>query len=743
MRVHELAKKLGIENKRLLAELKRLGIKVKNHLSLLDAKTAELVCAKVKVKKSSGKKKAAKPKKAAVQVKKTKKKIKTEPKKKAEEKAKEKPEEKKKKKPSAVKKKPVKKASKPKKSPTVAELTGRVKEKVKTPPVVVEKKVEAAPAVKKEVETVPPEGPKLSLEFKESPTVGELAQQLKITPGELIKNLMARGIMATINQRLSKDVAVVVAKDFGVEAKEVTIDETEILPVEKIVDEEKELKPRSPVVTIMGHVDHGKTTLLDAIRQSKIAEGEAGEITQHIGAYEVELDKGRVVFLDTPGHEAFTSMRAHGAKVTDIVVLVVAADDGVMPQTVEAIDHARAAKVPILVAINKIDKPNVNPGRIKKKMTEYELVAEEWGGKTIFVNVSAKTGKGIDELLDMLLLEAEMLELKANARRLAEGTVIEAEIHKGKGPIAAILVQKGTLRVGDIFICGSEYGKVKAMFTDHGRRIKEAGPSTPVEVLGFSNIPPVGETFMAVNDEKKARQISLIRKEKEREKALKGVTHIHLEDLHKAIETGKMKELPLILKADVLGSVTAVKESLGKFGAGKVKIKVIHSGAGGINESDVILAAASNAIIFGFNVVPDFKAQALAEKEKVDIHIYRIIYELLDEVKLAMTGLLEPTYKQIFSGRAEVRQLFRLPKGQVIAGSYVNKGKFSRSNRVRIVRNGTIVHEGSITSLRRFKDDVKEVGMGLEFGIGIANFNDIKAGDLIESYHLEKIAPQL
>ena len=740
MRVHELAKKLGIENKRFLSELKRLGIKVKSHLSLLDAKTAELIRTELHTKKSPTKKKAAKPAK-------TKKKIKAASKKKTEEKIKEKPEEKpkkeKKKKVKAVKKKSSKKTLEPKKSPTVAELTGRVvKKEVKTAPVV-EKKLEVPPPLKEEVKAASPEASKLTLEFKEAPTVGELAKRLQVTFGELIKNLMARGIMATINQRLSKSLAVVVANDFGIEAKEITIDETEIFPVDKIVDGENELKPRSPVVTIMGHVDHGKTTLLDFIRQSKIVEGEAGKITQHIGAYEVKLDKGQVVFLDTPGHEAFTAMRAHGAKVTDIVVLVVAADDGVMPQTVEAIDHARAADVPIVVAINKIDKPDVNPSRIKKKLTEYGLVAEEWGGKTIFINVSAKTGKGIGELLDMLLLEAEMLELKANARRFAEGTVIEAEIHKGKGPIATVLVQKGTLHAGDIFICGSEYGKVKAMFNDHGRRIKKAGPSSPIEVLGFSNIPPVGETFMVIQDDIKARQISLIRKEKEREKALKGVTHIHLEDLGRVIATGKMKELSVILKADVLGSVTAVKESLGKLGAGKVKIKVIHSGAGGINESDVILAAASNAIIFGFNVVPDANAQTMAEKETVDIRIYRIIYELLDEVKLAMTGLLEPTYKQIFSGRAEVRQLFRLPKGKVIAGSYVTKGKFSRSNRIRIIRNGTIVYEGSISSLRRFKEDVKEVGMGLEFGIGAANFNDIKVGDSIESYHLEKVAPQL
>jgi len=758
MRVYELAKKLKIDNKKLLSELKRLGVPAKNHLALLNDNASKLVYEKFKkTKKGEETKKTEKPKKKTAKGKKAEQKPEKQPKRLPKKKPKEKIKAKLKK---AVKP-PIKKAvkvtlvkpprEKPKstKAPTIAELTGRAVKKAKVAP---EKPPKAAPLpktpeveklVKEEVKVAPEVPSKKIIEFKESPTVGELAKFLKITSSELIKNLMARGVMATINQRLDKNLAVVVAKDFGIEAQAVTLDEKEILPVETIVDEEKELKPRSPVVTIMGHVDHGKTTLLDAIRKSKVVEGEAGEITQHIGAYKVELPKGTVVFLDTPGHEAFTSMRAHGAKVTDVVVLVVAADDGVMPQTVEAIDHAKAAKVPIIVAINKMDKANVNPTRIKQKLTEFDLVAEEWGGKTIFVNVSAKSGKGIDGLLEMLLLEAEMLELKANANRLAEGTVIEAKIHKGKGPVATILVQKGTLKVGDIFICGPEFGKVKAMINDQGRRIKEAKPSTPVEVLGFSAVPPTGEIFRVMEDEKKARQVSTIRKQKEREKTLKGVTHIHLEDLHREIESGKMKELHLILKTDVLGSVTAIKESLEKLGSGKVKIKILHSGTGGINESDVILAAASNAIIFGFNVVPDFKALTLAEKENVDICIYRVIYELLDEVKLAMTGLLEPTYKEIFSGRAEVRQIFRVPKMGIIAGSFVLSGKINRTNRVRIIRNGTIIHEGSISSLRRFKDDVKDVGVGLEFGIGIANFNDLKAGDLIEAIHLEKVAPTL
>lgn len=713
MRVHELAKKLNLDNKTLLAKLKRLGVEAKSHLSLLDGETSELVYEELKGKKKPAKKPAKKAVKKAGK--------RAPPLKKSEKKV--------------VRPEPKEKAKK-----ALPPLQEKVEPVIEKPE---EKLKEKLPPIEKKAEVVLKEPPKPSLEFQDSPTLGELAKLLKIGPSELIKNLMSRKVMVTINQRLDKNLAVIVAKEFGVEAKAITIDEKDLLPIETIIDEEKEMKPRPPVVTIMGHVDHGKTTLLDAVRQSKIAEGEAGKITQHIGAYEVELDKGKVVFLDTPGHEAFTAMRAHGAKITDIVVLVVAGDDGVMPQTVEAIDHAKAAKVPIVVVINKMDKPNVDPTRVKKQLTEYDLVSEEWGGKTIFVPVSAKTGKGLDGLLEMLLLEAEMLELKANPNRPAEGTVIEAEIHKGKGPVATILVQKGTLRLSDIFICGAEFGKVKAMINDQGRRLKEAGPSTPVEILGFSNIPRVGETFTVVREEKKARQISLIRKDKEWEQSLKRVTHIHLEDLHKQIETGEIKELPLILKADVSGSVTAIKESLEKLGSGKVRIKIIHSGVGGINESDVILAIASEAIIFGFNIVPDVKAQVLAEKENVDIHIYRIIYELLDEVKLAMAGLLEPTFKPVFSGRAEVRQLFRVPKVGMVAGAYVLYGKISRSNRIRLIRDGAIIHEGSIASLRHFKEDVREVGTGLEFGIGIANFNDLKVGDLIEAFHLEKVTPKL
>ncbi len=775
MRVHELAKKLNIDNKKLMAELKLLGIPVKSHLTLLDAETGKAIYEKLKHKptQSSSKSKSEDKGKSRGKAKKTKKETekvqklekgteKTKKQKKSPEETKEKTKKKVSRKPvkikedipprqrKAAKRKPEEKDS----SPTIGELTGKSREEVKDvsrtaveelPPVTKPLEPKKTPEEKTRVEEpVTVKGPaKKALEFKESPTVAELAKLLEISPSDLIKSLMSRGIMATINQRLEKDLAVVVAKDYGLEAQNVIITEEDVLPVEAVIDKTGDLIPRSPVVTIMGHVDHGKTSLLDAVRKSKVAEGEAGKITQHIGAYKVELPNGKVVFLDTPGHEAFTAMRAHGAKVTDIVVLVVAGDDGVMPQTVEAIDHAQAAKVPILVAINKMDKSEANPTRIKQKLTEFDLVPEEWGGKTIFVNVSAKTGKGLAELLEMLILEAEMLELKANPNRLAVGTVIEAEIHKGKGPIATILVQNGTLKIGDIFICGSECGKVKAMINDEGRRVKEAGPSTPVEVLGFSNIVPVGEKFNVVKDEKKARIISDARKQKEREKTLKGVTHIRLEDLHKEIESGKIKELPLILKADVHGSVTAIKESLLKSISAKVKIKIIHSGVGGINESDVILAAASNAIIFGFNVVPDFNAQVLAEKENVDIRIYRIIYELLDEVKLAMTGLLEPTFKPVFSGRAEIRQIFRVPKMGMIAGAYILTGKIIRTNLIRVVRNGTIIHEGEISSLRRFKDDVREVTVGLEFGIGIANFNDLKVGDLIEAFHMEEVAPKL
>jgi len=506
------------------------------------------------------------------------------------------------------------------------------------------------------------------------------------------------------------------------------------------------LKPRAPVVTVMGHVDHGKTSLLDAIRHTNVIATEAGGITQHIGAYEVEVPGhavSRVVFLDTPGHEAFTAMRARGAQATDIVVLVVAADDGVMPQTIEAINHAKDAKVPILVAINKIDKPNADPNRIRQQLTEYALVPEEWGGDTIFVPVSAKRREGIENLLDNLLVLAEVQELKANPDKPARGVVIEAELDKGRGPVATVLVQTGTLRVGDAAVAGLHHGKVRAMINDKGKKLHDAGPATAVEILGLSGVPLAGDTFAAVGDERKARQIALARQERHRQETMVSQPRITLDALHQQIQQGEVKELRMVLKGDVQGSVEPLRESLERLGTEQVIVKVIHSSVGAITESDVMLAAASNAIIVGFNVRPEPKAQRLAEQEKVDVRLYTVIYDAINQIKAAMEGLLEPQYVERALGRVEVRQIFTISKVGTIAGSFVVDGKVVRDASVRLVRDGRVVHEGKIASLRRFKDDAREVLSGQECGIGLANYNDIHQGDVLEVYELEEIAPKL
>lgn len=586
--------------------------------------------------------------------------------------------------------------------------------------------------------------PKEKLKVPQIVSVAELASKLKIKPAELIKKLMQLKIMATINQRLDPDTISRIVEEYGYEAEIVPLFGEEILAKEEEKESVQDLAPRSPVVTIMGHVDHGKTSLLDTIRETDVAGGEAGGITQHIGAYKVRLPKGEIVFLDTPGHEAFTAMRARGAQATDIVVLVVAADDGVMPQTIEAINHARAASVPIVVAVNKVDLPGANVQKIKQELSTLDLASEDWGGKTIFVEVSAKKKIGIEHLLEMILLEAEMLELKANPKTKAKGVIIEAKLDRGRGPVATLLVQKGTLNPGDVFVAGQIYGKVRAMLNDKLAKIEQAGPATPVEVLGLNGLPQAGDTFQVVSDEREARHIAAMRQEIKRAEELSLTkTKISLDELYQQIKEGKIKELKIIIKADVRGSAEALKESLFKLSTKEVKISVIHSGIGGITESDVILASISNAIIIGFNVRPQAGIEALVEKEHVDMRLYRIIYEVIDDLKKALEGMLEPEYKEVKVGRVEVRQVFKLPKGGVIAGSYVLDGQVTRAVNVRLIRDNIVIFEGKIGSLRRFKEDVKEVNAGFECGIGIENFNDLKTGDIIEAYKLEKIARKL
>jgi len=559
--------------------------------------------------------------------------------------------------------------------------------------------------------------------------------------GKLIKKLMEMGVLVNINQSIDTDVASLVAGEFGYEIEKVSLERQDLL--EKKEDLPEQLKPRPPVVTIMGHVDHGKTMLLDAIRKTHVVDGEAGGITQHIGAYDVELDHGHVVFIDTPGHEAFTAMRARGAQVTDIVVLVVAVDDGVMPQTKEAIDHARAAKVPIVVAINKMDKPNANPEKVMKDLADYGLIPEKWGGTTLFGEVSAKQKKGIKELLDVILLQAEMLELRSNPDKPARGVIIEAKLDRGRGPVATLLVQEGTLRAGDAFIAGSQYGRVRVMLNDRGQKIEIVHPATPVEVVGFSDVPEAGEPFIVLPDERTARQISLHRLEKLREKELSKLSKVSLEELYDQIKKGEVKELNVIIKADVQGSIEAMREALTKLSTDAVKVNILHGGVGGITETDVNLASASNAIIIGFNVRPVTNAQVLAEREKVDVRTYSIIYDAIGDIKKALEGMLEPTYKERFLGRAQVLQLFSVHKVGMIAGSLVMDGKVVRGSHARLLRDNVIIYDGRISSLRRFKDDAKDCSQGLECGIGIENFNDLKPGDIIESYEVEEIRPQL
>lgn len=569
-------------------------------------------------------------------------------------------------------------------------------------------------------------------------TVKDFALTMEVAAGEVIKKLMQLGVMATINQEIDLDTAVLVGHELGVEVSAAPTQE-EVLQVEEIKDNPEDLHPRWPVVTIMGHVDHGKTSLLDVIRQTNVTAQEAGGITQHIGAYQVEIKDKKITFLDTPGHEAFTAMRARGAQVTDIAILVVAADDGVMPQTVEAIHHAKAAGVPIIVAINKMDKPGANPDRVKQELTEYELVTEEWGGETICVPVSAKTKDGIPHLLEMILLVAEMKDLKANPNRSAKGTVIEALLDKGHGPVATVLVQTGTLQLGDSVIVGSAFGKVRALISDKGKRVKKAGPSVPVEIIGLDILPEAGDTFYAVDDDRVARQLATKRQQYKRETELKKNQKVTLDDLFDRIKEGEIKELKIVLKADVQGSIEAIRQSLERLSSDEVRVKVIHWGVGAIGENDIVLASASDAIIIGFNVRPDPMAKRTMDRENVDIRLYRVIYNAIEDVQKAMEGMLAPQYKEVIVGRAEVRTPFKVPKAGTIAGSYVIDGKITRNGEARILRDNVVVFEGKIDSLRRFKDDVREVATGFECGIGLERYNDIKEGDIIEVFTMEEV----
>lgn len=578
--------------------------------------------------------------------------------------------------------------------------------------------------------------------FYESLSVAELAKKLHREPSEIIKKLFMLGVMATINQELDKDAIELICADYGVEVEEeVRIDITDLETHFETTEEVDEtlLEERPPVVTIMGHVDHGKTTLLDSIRNTKVTAGEAGGITQHIGAYQVEVDGKKISFLDTPGHAAFTTMRARGAKVTDLAIIVVAADDGVMPQTVEAINHAKAAEVPIIVAVNKMDKPSANPDRVMQELTEHSLVPEAWGGDTIFVPISALKGEGIDELLEMILLTAEVAELKANPKRSAIGTVIEAQLDKGRGSVATLLVQDGTLRVGDPIVVGHAYGRVRAMVNDIGRRVKEAGPSTPVEITGLNDVPQAGDRFVVFEDEKTARSVGESRAMTAIQAQRSEKQRVTLDNLFEQMSQGEVKELNLIVKADVQGTVEAMAASLMKIDVEGVNVKIIHTGAGAITESDISLAAASNAIVIGFNVRPDVNAKRAAEEEGVDIRLHRIIYKVIEEIEAAMKGMLDPEYEEKIIGQAEVRQTIKVSKVGTIAGSYVTEGKMQRDAGVRIIREGIVVFEGELDSLKRFKDDAKEVAKGYECGITIKNYNDIKEGDIIEAFVMEEI----
>ena len=579
----------------------------------------------------------------------------------------------------------------------------------------------------------------IKITVPEEITVGELAALLKMTAAEVIKKLFALGMMATVNEVIDYDTAEIVATELGAKVEKEVVVTIEERIIDDTVDAEEDLQPRDPVVVVMGHVDHGKTSLLDAIRNTSVTSTEAGGITQHIGAYRVQTPEGKITFLDTPGHAAFTSMRARGAMATDIAILVVAADDGIMPQTIEAINHAKAANVSIIVAINKMDKPGASPDRIMQQLTEHDLVPEEWGGDVICIPVSAKTHQGIDKVLESINLVAEMLELKANPNRAAKGIVIEAKLDKGRGPVATVLVQNGTLKTGDTIVAGSSVGRVRVMTNENGKVLDSAGPSVPVEIMGLAEVPQAGDTFDAVSDERLARELVEQRKREAKEEEFKQYQKVTLDNLFSSISQGEMKELNIIVKADVQGSVEAVKQNVEKLSNDEVKVKVIHGSVGAINESDVMLANASNAIIVGFNVRPDPVAAEIAERDGVDMRMYRVIYDCIEELEAAIKGMLAPKFREVVLGRAEVRNVFKLSSAGMIAGSYVLDGKITRNSQIRVVRDGIVIFEDAIASLKRFKEDAKEVASGYECGVGLEKFNDIKEGDILEAFIMEEV----
>ena len=681
VRVYELAKHHGLSSKELIKVLEGLGVSIKNHMSTLDPDTIMLVESELN---------------------------------------------------------PQQKISLDEEKD--ADIKPNQEKEVN---VIVEAKKETPKVAPKETpKDAPKETPKdAPMQVQEGVTVGTLAAMLNLQPTQLIMQLMKLRVMATINQSLDYQTLLVLADQFGFEAVRKKTLEEKLLSDEE--DPPESLVARAPVITIMGHVDHGKTSLLDSIRQSNVSESEAGNITQHIGAYHVELENGTIVFLDTPGHAAFTAMRARGAQATDIVVLIVAADDGVMPQTIEAINHAKAAKVPIVVAINKIDVPGARQDYVKQQLVDNDLVPEDWGGQTICVEISAIEGTGIELLLEMLLLEAALLELKANPNKSARGVVIEAQVDKGRGAIATVLVQSGTLKVGDTFVSGRYSGRVRAMMSDDGRRIKEAAPSTPVEVLGFTGVPEAGDLFFVIDSEKDARTISGERQDKYRISKLGAHSHVSLDDLFQQIQEGEIKELNVIIKGDVQGSVQAITESLLKLSTLEVKINVIHEATGGITETDILLASASDAIIVGFNVHPTTEAVKATEIEGIDVRTYTVIYDIISDIRSAMEGLLDPEVREVIIGRAEVREIFNAPRVGVIAGSYVNWGKITTNQPLRVLRDNRMIYEGKVNSLRRFKDNVNEVQANYECGIGIDEFNDIKIGDVLECYVHEQVARTL
>ncbi|MFI8492099.1 translation initiation factor IF-2 [Peribacillus butanolivorans] len=712
LRVYEYAKQKNVSSKEVITKLKEMNIEVTNHMTALDDSTVNKLNDSIKP-KSEDKSPATEPKANATVAK-------------YEAEADEK---------STVNKEKLKKKPPVKpvgtKKPAGQFSRGRNnrnknnKQRQQAP---------QAPVTKRKERELPEK-----ITFYESLTVMELGKKLHREPSEIIKKLFMLGVMATINQTLDKDAIELICAEYGVLAEEeIRVDLTDL---ESLVTEDasEDLIERPAVVTIMGHVDHGKTTLLDSIRHTKVTEGEAGGITQHIGAYQVKVNDKKITFLDTPGHAAFTTMRARGAQVTDITILVVAADDGVMPQTVEAINHAKAAEVPIIVAVNKMDKEAANPDRVMQELTEHGLVSEAWGGDTIFVPISAKNGEGIDSLLEMILLVSEVEEYKANPTRKANGTVIEARLDKGRGSVATLLVQNGTLKVGDPIVIGNTFGRVRAMLNDLGRRVKDAGPSTPVEITGLNEVPQAGDRFIVFEDEKTARQVGEVRAQRQLASQRNEKSRVTLDTLFEQMKEGEIKELNIILKADVQGSAEAVAASLNKIEVEGAKVKIIHTGVGAITESDIILATASNAIVIGFNVRPDVNAKRAAESENVDVRLHRIIYKAIEEIESAMKGMLDPEFEEKIIGQAEVRTTFKVSKVGTIAGSYVTEGKITRDSGIRLIREGVVIYEGEIDALKRFKDDVKEVATNYECGITIKNYNDLKEGDVIEAYVMEEI----